>query len=132
MTLVAALTILNTPVLVGDILLSREGVNATAGLPTRLDAGTLMPPGYAVAGVRRKLAVLHDRLVVGWAGSEVGARSVIRELRSRAQGAGFDRDRLREFLRADHNLGRVQVRLVSWLVPESTCPDSESHRKASA
>ncbi len=88
-------------------------------IPTRNDVAELLPAGSSVASVRRKVAVLHDQLAVAWAGSEIGARHVIRDLRAFARGSEPDRERLFTFLDGYPDLGRgVHCELVGWLVDD--------------
>jgi hypothetical protein len=118
MTLVVATSINGVPVILGDILISSQhDPGRLIALPTRSDAGNLLPPGYSVATVRRKVVILHDRLAVAWAGRQIGAQRVIRDLRRWLQETDLDRDRLFAFLDGYEDLGSgARCELVGWIV----------------
>lgn len=119
MTLAAVTKIRDVPVVFGDILISqRVAASRPFAIPTRKDVAELMPAGYYAADVRRKVAVVHDRLAVAWADSPLGAKSIISDLRKLVrEHPDFDRDRLFAFLDGPHDLGHgVRCQLVGWLV----------------
>src|SRR5687767_13267623 len=71
MTLIARYTIENHPFLIGDVLLSgKEEVGRYLNLPTVGDTRPVYPEGsgFVIAGLRQKISVLAENLVVGWAG----------------------------------------------------------------
>jgi hypothetical protein len=120
MTLVAAVEILNVPLVFGDILISAPGERPAVAIPTRPDAGQFVAPtGYSIAGVRRKVVLLHDRLAVAWARNEMGARRLVKELRGFVGAGGVQRGGLFDWLRRYPSQGRgVQCELVGWIVDD--------------
>ena|SRR5688572_15749080 len=71
MTLIVRYTIENHPFLIGDVLLSgKEEVGRYLNLPTVGDTRSVYPEGsgFVIAGLRQKVSVLAENLVVGWAG----------------------------------------------------------------
>lgn len=121
MTLVTATKIRDVPVVLGDILISSQhDTGHPVPLPTRRDAGNLLPPGYSIASVRRKVTVLHDRLAVAWAGRQIGAQRVIKDLRRWLQETDLDRDHLFVFLDGYGDLGSgARCELVGWIVDDA-------------
>jgi hypothetical protein len=121
MTLAAVTKIRDVPVVFGDILISQCVPRGRPfAIPTRKDVAELMPAGYYAADLRRKVAVVHDRLAVAWADSQLGAKVIIGDLRKLVrEHPDFDRDRLFAFLDAPHGLGHgVRCQLVGWLVDD--------------
>lgn len=70
------------PVLVGDLLLSGNEPTRPAWLPSVGSVANVFPvgSGYVPIGLVQKIAVLNDNLVVGWSGSMIHARAVIRAI----------------------------------------------------
>jgi hypothetical protein len=124
MTLVAAARIRGVPVVFGDILISQRESNPgpSRPLPTRADAGDFLRAPYSIAGVRRKVVILSNHLAVAWAGSLLGAKQLIGELRGFVRNTpNLDRDHLFAFLDQDGypDWGRgVRCELVGWLVDD--------------
>ncbi|HET6385610.1 MAG TPA: hypothetical protein VFJ58_19635 [Armatimonadota bacterium] len=88
MTLVAAWKEEGTPFLLGDFLVSRKRAQCEpeqhACLPTQDDVSVLLTPpsDFVITDLVQKVYVISDRVAVGWAGSRIGAATVIRRLRS--------------------------------------------------
>ena len=92
MTIVARLAIRDYPTLIGDLLLSGpELPGFTPTLPTVKDVAARFPPGSnpVPRGMRQKIAMVTDQLVVGWSGQLGTARDVICELRRKSASATF-------------------------------------------
>lgn len=69
--------------------------------------------------MRRKVVILHDRLAVAWAGRQIGAQRVIKDLRRWLQETDLDRDRLFAFLDGYEDLGSgARCELVGWIVDD--------------
>jgi hypothetical protein len=92
MTVVARLAINDYPMLIGDLLLSKKGPHASSSrVPTAENLSALFPVGCprVPCGLRQKLAVVADNLVVGWSGTLHAAGDVIAELKRRSQSQPF-------------------------------------------
>ncbi len=92
MTLIARLAINDFPMLVGDLLLSGPSVPDTQDdVPTTENLTAIFPAGstYVPRGLRQKIAVVADNLVVGWAGRLITAQEVIAELRRKSASQPF-------------------------------------------
>ncbi len=92
MTVVARLAINDYPMLIGDLLLSIEDPLASpSSVPTVENLSVMFPAGSArvPCGLRQKVAVVADNLVVGWSGSLNTAWDVIAELKRKSQSQPF-------------------------------------------
>lgn len=102
MTLIAAFNInQRNPYLISDLLLSGPERRRPVQLPSG-DVSTIFPQGagFVPVGLMQKLVIIADDLIVGWAGSVIYARSLIRELfERRAQSTLSTNDFIRDFLR---------------------------------
>jgi hypothetical protein len=97
MTVVARLAINAYPMLIGDLLLSIEDPLALPSpLPTAEDLSALFPVGSACVpcGLRQKVAVVSDNLVVGWSGALSTAGRVIADLKRKSQSRLFTSETL--------------------------------------
>jgi hypothetical protein len=96
MTLIASFEVDHTPVLVGDLLITRPGP-ASSSVSTPLvhtpnsiigDQGT-----RSVSGLCQKIVLLHDHLCLAWAGSLLHAKNFAENIRSFTAGKstiGYD------------------------------------------
>lgn len=131
MTLVAAASFAGVPLLLGDVLISAEGKPVRPSLTGRVpsEAGT-----HAIVGARRKLIRITPRLVVGWAGTMIAAKVVVKDLSAACQAMEPSREWLTGYLESypPDDLGRLECELVGWLVdaagPVSFHWNSEARR----
>lgn len=89
MTLIAAFEVQNTPVLIGDLMLSRTGVvRKHSRLPTIDDISSILDIEWQriVSGTNRKVYIVHPKVAIGWAGSLFCARKVITQLKKLLKG----------------------------------------------
>ena len=92
MTVVARLAINGYPMLIGDLLLSIDDPLASPSpVPTAENLSRMFPTGSAwvPCGLRQKVAVVADNLVVGWSGPLNTARDVIAELKRKSHSQPF-------------------------------------------
>lgn len=83
MTLIARMTFSDTPAYLGDLLLSRAGEHLDkVDIPAADDINSLLPAERtrSISGLRQKLNILSDRLIVAWCGSSLQARVAMREM----------------------------------------------------
>jgi|RhiMethySRZTD1v2_1073278.scaffolds.fasta_scaffold01336_19 hypothetical protein len=119
MTIVARLTINDFPLLVGDVLLSApETPGRTVRVPTVGDITQVFPEGsgFMPSGLRQKIAVIGDNLVIGWSGSRIAAKTVIQELITRNKHEQFSNDSLMKHLNSlDETSGAQKVGFVGFI-----------------
>lgn len=81
MTLIAAITVGNVPVLIGDILVTRDRQSDdAASTPLVHGAPSRLRDGSSIAGLCQKIVVLHRHICVAWAGTLLHAVRLLREL----------------------------------------------------
>jgi hypothetical protein len=100
MTIIARFTVHSHPLIIGDLLLSGDvPVGRAPNIPTVGDTTLVYPEGsaFAITGLRQKINILADNLVVGWAGGSSIARTVIRELRDQNSKKPFTSDSIKDF-----------------------------------
>ena len=103
MTLVARFEVSNSPVLLGDLLISgseRPGADPLK-IPTIDDIAEIYPEDWEwhrPNGLKQKIAIISDRLAVGWAGKEISATVAINKLREHVLTHGDELDKIREFV----------------------------------
>jgi hypothetical protein len=101
MTLIAALTISNLPVLIGDALLSGEESGQNLAIPTIGNISDVFPEGsgYTITGLRQKINIIDDNLVIGWAGSYIAAKTILSELKRQSNSKKLTRESIHDFFR---------------------------------
>ena len=105
MTAVMRLKINNWPIILGDLLTSGpEQPGSRTMIPTTeyVDQEELIQilprgTGEVPVGLRQKIAIISDNLVVGWAGSYIAARQVITELYAKSKIEQFTIDSLSDY-----------------------------------
>ena len=120
MTVVARLAINNYPLLIGDVLLSAfEVPGRTVSVPTIGNITTVFPEGsgFTPSGLRQKIAVVGDNLVIGWSSrSRITAKVVIQELLEKNQQEPFTNDSLmRHFGELDESYWEQGLGLVGFV-----------------
>jgi hypothetical protein len=123
MTLVAAFKIEGVPVLLGDLLITDEPTNSPHQLlPTRPDLGNASPAERRRIGVRRKVLLLGDKLIVGFTGKVAAGSVLFKDLHRRFCEKTPSRDELNFALRM-HNISLSgDASVVGWLAdPQPQC-----------
>lgn len=119
MTAVARLAIDNYPLLIGDILLSAPEVQGrNIRVPTVDDITNVFPvgSGFTPSGLRQKITVVGDNLVIGWSGMRIAAKVVIQELLERNKQEPFTNDSLmRHFGGLDESYWKQGLGLVGFV-----------------
>lgn len=88
--------------LVGDILLSSdEVIGKSIDLPLTGDVRNIFPEGsgFVPTGLRRKLVVIGDNLALGWSGTRIAAKTVIKEMIEQSGKTPFTRETLDAFIK---------------------------------
>lgn len=84
MTLIATFQVENTPVMIGDILLSTTGIDRPhAPIPTIEDASQILPTEWLriIAGTKRKISIVHPKVAVGWTGTLIYSEYFIKQVK---------------------------------------------------
>lgn len=101
MTLIAAFRPQGCPTLFGDLLLSgHERVNDQVSIPTIGDVRNFYPEGsgWSITGLQQKIVLVSDNCAIAWAGSWLGARIAIGQLRDLASTQKLTAPLLRDFM----------------------------------
>jgi hypothetical protein len=128
MTLAATLALGRHFFLVGDLLIAGRRVeevdHPTVNTPTLPDINSnlSLTSGHAIRGLARKLALLSDRFAIGWSGTEISAKMVIKEIKSAiANNPKFDYHNLTTLLESLWTeLGRTELSLCGIMIEGST------------
>ena len=99
MTLIAAFTIGNTPVLIGDIAISAPETDQYIHIPTVGMSTEVFPEGsgWTITDIRQKIAIIGSNIMIAMAGSYVAGRTVIKELIKRSEQTTFTEAHLLDF-----------------------------------
>ncbi|WP_428507385.1 hypothetical protein [Roseateles sp.] len=101
MTVIATFGFPDHPMAFGDMLVSGpERTDRKIGIPSIGDVTNFFPEGsgWSITGLAQKLVIVSDECVVGWAGSQLGARMAIHDLRSLASSERLTPASIRHFL----------------------------------
>ncbi|MGH8729306.1 MAG: hypothetical protein ACREV9_14400 [Burkholderiales bacterium] len=118
MTAVARLGIQRCPMLIGDLLVSGpEFPGSTAFIPTTDEFSAIFPPGCAWVprGLRQKIAIVDDGLVVGWAGDLAIATDVIADLVQKSASVPFTKESLRHYFDGLSEAVWKEIELVGFI-----------------
>lgn len=89
MTLIATFRESGIPVLIGDVLISRTGVeDEHINIPTRSDVEAVLPREWQrnVCALHPKLAMINPHLAIAWTGNLFAAKTFLSEVRKRFGG----------------------------------------------
>jgi hypothetical protein len=99
MTAVARLLIKQYPLLIGDLLTSNRPAPGTEiPLPICDVVYGQTVDDTGPAGLRQKIAIVADNIVIGWAGVHKTAHGLIDELRQRCESEQFNSEMVKEYL----------------------------------
>jgi len=118
MTVVARFGIQGCPMLMGDVLLSIDDPSASpAPIPTVEDLSKVFPAGSASVpwGLRQKIAVLSDTLVLGWSGDMYLAQDIIAEVWQKNAKTPFTKKTLLEHFDALDESIWEEIHLVGFI-----------------
>lgn len=101
MTVIAAFRPQGCPTLFGDLLLSGpERLDARVSIPTVGDVRNFYPEGsgWSITGLQQKIVLISDNCAIAWAGSWLGARIAILNLRELVSRQKLTAQILRNFM----------------------------------
>lgn len=83
MTAIAGFSVNGNPFLIGDLLVSGpENEIFTANIPTIGSVSEIFPTGsgFTVTGLRQKICIIDDHLMIAWAGPLISAKAIINDI----------------------------------------------------
>lgn len=112
-TVIAAFAIGGFPLLFGDLLLTGPTSGRTVAVPAQGDVqGFFGDSGWSISGLSQKVCLLSDSCAVAWAGSWLGARVAIAELRRRALSGPLSVEDATGYLTSEPDLRRNPAAFV--------------------
>lgn len=115
MTVIAAFELHDTPLLFGDLLLTGPTSGRKAAVPAQGEVQDFFgESGWSISGLGQKVCLLSDSFAIAWAGSWLGARVAIAELRRRAQSGPVSATDAREYLASEPDLKRHPAAFVGF------------------
>src|ERR1700733_11581611 len=118
MTLVAAFPMREIPVLIGDFLLTDNQVNANhMFIPTRpeLQYVASTPKKRRIAGLRKKIHKVGERLVVGFTGDFLPGEKLLKALINQFGNKSPTKTELEKFLAEIAIINKHKTKLVGWI-----------------
>lgn len=121
MTLVASFSVNRHPVLVGDLMLSREWIDSSMNIPTCTDVNRLFPVNVSrkVLGLKQKVVVINKNLALAWSGDLDYAIKVITNINNKAAKDGLTIANIKQFLNSQHYDGKGTLYLTGLLFDEN-------------
>ena len=101
MTVIASFVVNGCPVIIGDLLISGlEDPDRSVHLPTVGNIKSIFSEGceYVPTGLLQKVVIIDENLVIAWAGSVVGAKTALSEIKLAHSKKRFTPDSLWEFI----------------------------------
>lgn len=114
MTIIASFRAHGVPFLLGDLLLTGvQQPSSVVSLPTLGEVTDFFgDTGWGVVGLRQKTVLISDNCAIAWAGSMLGARVAIEDLRRVAAQERLTAVRAREFLNAHPDASHLGTSFV--------------------
>jgi hypothetical protein len=125
MTAIAAWLEDSVPILIGDFVVGLTGDHNVVHtqLPTREDLDAILPDEWQrhIVDLRQKVYCIADNLAIGWAGSELAARQIIRNLKQSPADL-VSIESLQRFFERQTDLGNLDVCIIGWLTAQGDAP----------
>lgn len=118
MTLVATCEIDSYPLVLGDLLISQQGlVRPHVSVPTRSDLNALLPAEWfrSIEGLERKVGLINDKFAFAWQGTLFAARRIVRDLRDKMGSTQADVDLLANWFLTSRKDFKADCRIIGWL-----------------
>ena len=117
MTVIAAFSVSNFPVLFGDLLLTGPSVSERrVAVPAQGEVQDFFgDSGWSVLGLTQKVCVLGNDCAIAWAGSWLGARVAIAELRRRYLSGSQTIDDMIAYLKGEPELQKHPASFIGLL-----------------
>ncbi len=130
MTLIARITIDGIPVYIGDLLLSSERKpDKEIHIPAATDINKFISSskGRFIAGLTPKLNILSHRLIMGWAGSRMQARSLMKDIRALEGMSKFNWPGVLELVEQLPESDKNDVSLIGTILTSDVPPKTGLH-----
>lgn len=122
MTLIAAFSAQKCPIIFGDLLLTREGAQneeRPVAVPALGDVRNFFEDsGWIISGLAQKVVLISPTCAIAWAGSWIGARSVVSDLREMVQQELLTADSIHSYLKQNSDLQQHPVSIIGWVEEE--------------
>ena len=118
MTLIASYDIYEHPILIGDIMISSPSHGKSYkpyNIPTHADVNNNLPDyveGYMVSSLKQKVILINKNLAIAWAGNEIAARTVIKDINEMLADKEPAIDKILNFFEKIDYLGNMQLYLT--------------------
>ena len=122
MTVISAFAIGPCPVVIGDLLLSGLEQPQQVEIPVIGNVTRVFPrgSGWSIVGLEQKVNLISDNCSAAWAGSRIGALTVMNDLRDFASQAPLTHAKITQFfLDQEPNLAE-SVKIVGWVKDEES------------
>ncbi|PKO26992.1 MAG: hypothetical protein CVU32_03100 [Betaproteobacteria bacterium HGW-Betaproteobacteria-5] len=120
MTLIAAFSTQNCPVLFGDLLLTGEATQnnkRNIAVPALGNVGDFFGNSdWAITGLAQKVVLISPSCAIAWAGSWIGAKSLIFDLREMSQREALTAGAILSYLEQNTDLQQYPVSVVGWVL----------------
>lgn len=116
MTAVARLEVSGWPLIFADLLISGPVVQGSSMPLPSVDVIYHSDVDQAAKGMRQKIAIVADNIVVGWAGKHSTASDVIGELKQRCECEEFSSKQVEEYVRRQPRSVWEEIGLVGFVV----------------
>ena len=122
-TIAAAFQLENLPILFGDLLISGpERLDKIPTLPITGQVTRVFPAGsgWSITGMRQKVNLIAPNCVIGWAGSQLGATAIAKDLQAQAAQTSLASKWIDKYLATlDPSIEKLGVSLVGWVLDET-------------
>lgn len=119
MTIVAALSIQQVPMVIGDLLISGpEASGRTVVVPIAGEVTNVFPTGsgWSITGLRQKVNIIAPNCALGWAGSQLAASQIVKELIAMAASTPLTTRRIADYFSTlDPAIDALGVSIVGWV-----------------
>lgn len=117
MTVIAAYSVESFPVVFGDLLITGPSrTTRNVGVPAIGSVGDFFgDSGWAILGLRQKVVIVRDDCVLAWAGSWLGARVAIADLKALSSEEPWTAEMVENFLSSHEDVARHETAFVGWV-----------------
>lgn len=119
MTVITAFNIDGVPVILGDLLTTGPTQNSSAAvaLPALGNVQDFFgDSGWSVTGLRQKVTLISPTCVIAWAGSFIGARLAIAEIKLRSNKGDLSAEEILEYLKSEPELTSHPASFVGFTI----------------